>query len=167
MDYDELLRSFLKMSIKYDCVEKYLLGTEGFHVKENPGDRFSPHAFDYAVKIYNEVNVEEPSLNLPQKYVQALEKALSKKEVDGIDVYCIFKCLFAQLNLEHKKESSFNISLDEKIRLLNLLRQKIDLVKELLINCDYAEGELYQDGLYGFINKKNDDFSKQTGSKLL
>ena len=167
MNYERLFRKMLDTCIKYNSVDSYLFGRNGCFIKEDPRQENSSHAYNYAVYILNKVNKENPNLKLPDKYLSAIEKELNKEDLGRIDIYAIFKCILAQLTLENKKMASFTIQNDEKINLLNGLKQKFEEYQDALKNCDYAEGDMYADGLYGYINDKNDEYFKETGARIL
>ena len=167
MNYNLLFRKYLNIAIEDNCIKDYLLGESGFIVKEDPYSNHTHHAFDYAVLVYNEVNKERPELNLANKYVQALLNELLKEGLKEKSVYSIFRCILAQLRFEKEKRASFILSNEDQMRLLSLLKEKIELIKKKKKKCDYAEGELYSDGLYGYINEKNSEYTDTTGKKLL
>ena len=167
MNYDELFRKLLDNCIKYNSVENYLLGKFTSYVREDPNSSHTHHAFDYAVKVYNEVNNERPKLGLSSKFVEILLEELSKENLGNVDVYSIFRCLLAQLRLEREGKASFNLSKENKEKLLRMIKEKIELMKEMLKQSKYAEGDLYEEGLYGYLNKAYSEYYNKTGNKII
>ncbi len=167
MNYDLLFRKFLQIAIEKDCINDYLVGRLGFRVKEDPNSDHTHHAFDYGVLVYNEVNKEQPELKLANKFVEALEKELSNEEIRDIYLYSVFRCVLAQLRLEREEKATFNLSVEDKEKLFGMLKEKIELMKEKLQQSEYAEGELYKDGLYGYINDANNEYFNKTGNKII
>ena len=167
MNYDLLFRKFLQIAIERDCINDYLVGRLAFRVKEDPNSEHTHHAFDYGILVYNNVNKEQPELNLPVKYVEALEKELSNENIRDIYLYSVFRCLLAQLRFEREGKATFNLSVEDKEKLLELLKAKTELIKDKLIKSKYEEDEFYHEGLYGYLNDANNEFFNKTGSKLL
>ena len=102
MNYDLLFRKFLQIAIERDCINDYLVGRLAFRVKEDPNSEHTHHAFDYGILVYNNVNKEQPELNLPVKYVEALEKELSNENIRDI-----------KININEKKDEKSNDKLKE------------------------------------------------------
>ena len=167
MNYDLLFRKLLQIAIERDCINDYLVGRLGFRVKEDPNSDHTHHAFDYGVLVYNQVNKEKPELSLSQKYVESLEKELSKDDIRDIYIYSVFKCILAQLRFEREGKATFNLSIEDKEKLLSMLKGKIDIMKEKLKQSKYAEGELYENGLYGYLNDANNEYYNKTGNKII
>ena len=165
--YEKLFRDLLYVCIKNNQLDHYLFGKGGAYVSEGAPLTRSPHAVDYAVLVLNEVNAENPSLNLAEKFNETIENELAKEQFESIGFYYAFRCIYAQSKLEYYGNASFKLSDVLRKKLISAINSKMDQNSEQLSNCKYAEGEMYKNGIYGYIKDVDHDFYNKTGSKLL
>ncbi len=166
MEYEKLLRDYLDMAIRYNVLDRYLMGMSTFYVSSEPGDYKAPHAFYLGMNVYNKVNAEQPELKLSDRYVEELSKLLKSDKIGIVEVYSIFKCMLAQLKLENEKKATFEVSKENILMLLNSLRKRVSQFEDKLKNSEYAEGRFYENGTYEYMMKASENYYKETGKRI-
>ena len=158
MDYETLCRKLLETALKYNAVDHYLLGKYTSYLSEDPNNSHSHHAFDFCMMVYNKVNHEKPDLKLSELYVNALLNELNRERLGNVDIFSILSCVLAQLKMEMRGEASFRIPANDLNHIGTLLKEQIRTHRKMLEESDYSLGELYSDGLYGYMVNMNKDY---------
>lgn len=151
---EETLRNNLRIALKYNKLIEYLAGRGVYFVPSNKNEEKTPHAFYNSMLVFNKVNQEVPSLKLSKKYVEELETKINDKML-LTEIYGIFKCVLAQTKIEQEGKSTLDISMKDKKKIMETLKRVVEENKALLQSSKYLEGEMYNDGVYGFMNSES------------